>query len=118
MHIYTLSGVRLSGTRKTSESHGSYSRLRASSHPVPYEPMWSDSQEIKWCLIVDLSSSNNTSVNDGIDKEMCRVSFITIDNILDCILQYSKGTLMAKAEIQQAYRIIPVHPEDRCLLPM
>ena len=40
----------------------------------------------KWRLIVDLSSPHNASVNDGINKDMCRVSYITIDNIVDCIL--------------------------------
>ena len=64
----------------------------------------------KWHLIVDLSSPNNASVNDGIDRDMCSVSYITVDQIVDEILRLGQGTLMAKADIKQAYRMVPVYP--------
>ena len=32
------------------------------------------------------------------------------------ILRLGQGTLMAKADIKQAYRMVPVHPDDRHLL--
>ena len=67
----------------------------------------------KWRLIVDLSSPSNASVNDGIDKNMCSVSYVTIDQIVDKLLQLSPR---AKADIKQAYRIVPVHPDDRHIL--
>ena len=70
----------------------------------------------KWRLIVDLSSPTNASVNDGIDKDMCSISYISIDQVSDCILNLGRGTLMAKVDIKSAYRIVPVHPEDRYLL--
>ena len=70
----------------------------------------------KWRLIVDLSSPMNASVNDGIDRDMCHISYITVDSIVDQILQLGQGALMAKADIKQAYRMVPVHPEDRHLL--
>ncbi len=70
----------------------------------------------KWRLIVDLSSPSNASVNDGIDKDMCSVSYITVDEIVDEILSLGQGTLMAKVDIKQAYRMVPVHPDDRHLL--
>ena len=70
----------------------------------------------KWCLIVDLSSPSNASVNDGIDRDMCSVSYITVDQVVDEILRLGQGTLMAKADIKQAYRMVPVHPDDRHLL--
>ncbi len=69
-----------------------------------------------WRLIVDLSSPANASVNDGIDKDMSSISYITTDNIVDPILGLGRGMLMAKADITQAYRIVPVHPDDRHLL--
>lgn len=59
----------------------------------------------KWRLIVDLSSPLNASVNDGIQKETCRVSYVTVDDIVDRIVQLGRGTLLAKADIKQAYRI-------------
>ena len=69
-----------------------------------------------WRLIVDLSSPENASVNDGIDKDMCSTSYITTDSVVDRILQMGRGALLAKVDIQQAYRIVPVHPDDRRLL--
>ncbi len=65
-----------------------------------------------WCLIVNLSSPENASVNDGIDKDMCSTSYITTDSVVDRILQVGRGALLAKVD-QQAYRIVPV---DRRLL--
>ena len=40
----------------------------------------------KWCLIVDLSSPMNASVNDGIYRDMCSISYITTNQIVDGIL--------------------------------
>ena len=48
-------------------------------------------------LIVDLSAPANASVNDGIDRESCSITYITIDHVVDIIMKLGKGTLMAKA---------------------
>lgn len=72
----------------------------------------------KWRLIVDLSSPEGGSVNDGIDKEMCSLSYTSVDFIADEVVALGKGALLAKMDIKQAYRIVPVHPEDRVLLGM
>ena len=72
----------------------------------------------KWRLIIDLSSPGGWSVNDGIDKEDCSISYISIDSIVSHILKFGPGALMAKIDIKQAYRNIPVHPDDRHLLGM
>ena len=58
----------------------------------------------------------NASVNGGIDRDMCSISYITIDQVVDVIVQLGQGTLMAKVDIKQAHRIVPVHPDDRHLL--
>ena len=47
---------------------------------------------------------------------MCSITYVTLDNIVDQIIELGMGTLMAKVDIKQAYRIIPVHPDDRFLL--
>ena len=52
----------------------------------------------KWRLIVNLSSPMNASVNDGIDRD---ISYITIDQVVDVIVQLGQGTLMAKVDIKQ-----------------
>ncbi len=86
------------------------------SHISPFGVIPKRAKPGKWRLIVDLSSPANASVNDGINRESCSITYITIDHIVDIMLQLGKGTLMAKADIKQAYRIVPVHPDDRHLL--
>ena len=72
----------------------------------------------KWRLIVDLSSLQGHSINDGISKELSTLSYVSVDSVVAGILQRGKGTLMAKMDICRAYRNIPVHPSDRVLLGM
>ena len=72
----------------------------------------------KWRLIVDQSSPNGASVNDGINKEMCSLSYTSVDAVVEKILDLGKGTLLVKLDVKQAYRMIPVHPQDRLLLGM
>ena len=72
-----------------------------------------------WRLIVDLLSPAGASVNDGICKEICSLSYTSVDIIIaDKITQLGKGSLMAKMDIKHAYRMVPVHPEDQRLLGM
>ena len=39
-----------------------------------------------------------------------------MDDVANQAAQMGKGTLMAKMDIEEAYRIIPIHPDDRHLL--
>ena len=43
---------------------------------------------------------------------------MSVDDIIDGIMTYGRGTLMAKFDIESAYRIVPVHLDDRFLLGM
>ena len=52
----------------------------------PFGVIPKKAKPVKWCLIVDLSSPMNASVNDGINRDMCHISYITIDSIVDQIL--------------------------------
>ena len=72
----------------------------------------------KWRLIVDLSSPCGNSVNDGINKEWCSLSYISVDDVAARIVSLGKGALMAKFDLKSAYRQIPVYPDDRWLLGM
>ena len=72
----------------------------------------------KWRLIVNLSAPDGHSVNDGIVKELASLSYVTVQAIAARVLKLGRGTLMAKMDIKQAYRNIPVHPQDRVLLGM
>ena len=69
----------------------------------------------KWRLITDLSFPHGKSVNDGIDRALSSLSYITVDDIAAVIAQLGTGTLLAKVDIESAYRLIPVHPQDRPL---
>ncbi len=65
---------------------------------------------------MDLSSPDGHSVNHGITKELATLSYVTVDEIVGKILALGEGALIAKMDIKQAYRSIPVHPDDRTLL--
>ena len=67
-------------------------------------------------LIVDLSSPSNASVNDGISSEWSSLRYPTIDHLSSLILQEGKGAFLVKADLKEAYRMIPVHPHDQLLL--
>lgn len=62
--------------------------------------------------IVDLSSPEGKSVNDGISEEL---SYVSVDNVVQAVLHKGRR---AQLDIRSAYRIVPVHPEDRWLLGM
>ena len=70
----------------------------------------------KWRLITDLSFPLSQSINDGIDPSLCSLSYISVDQVADIATQYGRGTFLAKVDIELAYRLIPVHPQDRPLL--
>jgi len=53
----------------------------------------------KWLLIVDLSSPNGASVNDGIDKDICSLSYTSVDAVVEKILEMGRGALLAKLDI-------------------
>ena len=72
----------------------------------------------KWRLIVDLSHPAELSVNDGIPKELCSLSYIMVDTAIDHIIELGPRTLLAKMDIKSAFRLLPVHPSDRHLLAM
>ena len=72
----------------------------------------------KWRLILDLSSPKGNSVNDGVPKELCSMHYATIDEAVEAVVDLGPGALLAKIDVKEAYRNIPVHPEDRTLLGM
>ena len=75
-------------------------------------------QPNKWRLITDLLHPAGSSINDGIPPALCSLSYVTIDDAIQKILQYGRGTMLAKIDIQSVFRLLLVHPEDRHLLAM
>lgn len=67
-------------------------------------------------IIHDLSFPLNNSVNSHIDQGLKSVSYETLDVCIEILLSIGKGALIAKADLKEAFRIIPIHPEDYRLL--
>ena len=65
-----------------------------------------------------MSSPEGGSVNEGICKEWCSLSHISVDDVAHEVVKLGKGALMAKFDLKAAYRNVPVHPEDCWLLGM
>ena len=98
------------GDSKTAESLGM--------HCSPFGVIPKTGRPGRWRLIVDLSSPEQSSVNDGISKELSSLSYLSVDDVIAEVVRRGRGTLMAKMDIKKAYRNVPVHPVDRLLLGM
>ena len=69
-----------------------------------------------WRLIINLSSPDPHSANDGIPKELCSLSYCSVDDVVCQVLQLGKSTkLVAKLDVKNAFRLLPVHPTDQPL---
>ena len=67
---------------------------------------------------MDLSHPAGHSVNDGIEPELCSLSYASVDVAVATITDVGRGTLLAMLDLEIAYRIVLVHPDDRLLLGM
>ena len=70
----------------------------------------------KWRLIVDLSSPESFSVNDGISRSLSSLTYCSVDHLSALVLNNGRGALLVKADVKEAYRMIKVHPDDCHLL--
>ena len=71
----------------------------------------------KWRVIVDLSSPHDgNSVNDNLHYHLSHVSYSSTDDVAMLMHFLGPGTLMAKIDIQNAYRLVPIHPADHHFL--
>lgn len=74
----------------------------------------------KWRTIFHLSypKGSSESLNACIPIEDFTLQYIRIDDAISLVLEHGPGCFMTKTDIQSAFRIIPVHPEDWELLGM
>lgn len=84
-------------------------------HPIGVVPK-KNSQ--KWRTIVHLSYPTGNSINDFISKDDFRLTYITVDTAIATIKRLGKGCLLSKVDVESAFRIVPVHPDDWHLLGM
>ena len=77
-----------------------------------------NNQPGKWRLILDLSSRDGHSVNDGIPKAPFSIQYVTVEAFINGIMARDRGTLLAKFNVASTYRNVAIHPVDRPLLGM
>ena len=65
-----------------------------------------------WHLILDLSSPEETSVNDGISVELSSVKYLHFDLAAKLITESGVDASLSKIDIKDAYGIVPVNPDD------
>ena len=84
----------------------------------PFGVIPKTSQPGKWRLILNLSSPDGGSVNEGIEPDLCSLQYFRLDEVVRYFCTMDPGALLAKMDIDAAYRKVPVHPADRLLLGM
>ena len=67
-------------------------------------------------LIHDLSFPKGDSVNSHIDRSFTEVHYELLDHCISIIRSLGPNCQIAKADIKDAFRIIPIHPNDHKLL--
>ena len=67
---------------------------------------------------MELSHPEGVSVNDGIEPELCSLSCMSVDEAVRRICVQRWGILLAKLDMENAYRVGPIHPTDSILLGM
>ena len=70
----------------------------------------------QWRMICDLSSPSGHSVNDGIPRDLCSLHYATVDDAVGIVQNLGRDAQLVKLDIKDAYRIVPVHPDDYHLL--
>ena len=61
---------------------------------------------------MDLSSPRGKSINEGIPKSEFAVEYSKFDDAVDLVRTFGKNCFLAKIDVQHAFRIVPVHPDD------
>lgn len=72
----------------------------------------------KWRLILDLSSPDRHSVNGGIPKAPFSLQYISVDDAIKILMVLGPGALMAKFDVESAYRNVAIRPDERHLFGM
>ena len=70
----------------------------------------------QYTITQHLSYPEKTSINDGIAEEFKTVSYASIDDAISRIKSHGSKALMCKTDIDSAFRLIPMNPEEYPLL--
>lgn len=69
-------------------------------------------------LIFDLSHPDVDSINGGIPAELSSVQYTSFDAVTYMVRRIGQGAHLIKVDIRSAFRLLPIHPDDFCLLGM
>ena len=72
----------------------------------------------KWRMILHLSAPEGHSINDYISKDEFSLHYSTIDDAVALLGKFQRGALMAKLDLQAAFRMVPIRPSEWELLGM
>jgi len=69
-------------------------------------------------IIHDLSYPKGApnTVNASIPQEHSSVQFLLLDHVVHLVQLQGRGCFLAKTDIQEAYRLVPIHPDSYYLL--
>ena len=67
-------------------------------------------------VIHHLSYPEGSSINDGIMQDFKTVQYQNIDCAVNLIKQHGTGALLAKTDIESAFRLVPIHPDSHDLM--
>lgn len=51
-------------------------------------------------------------MNDGIDSELCKVSYMALGSALVWVRRYGWGALLAETNIESTFCLLSVHPDS------
>ena len=72
--------------------------------------------ESEFRLIHHLSYPRGSSLNDGISSDYTTVSYATVENAIGLIKSVDPNCFLAKTDVKNAFRLLPICPEDYDLL--
>jgi hypothetical protein len=67
-------------------------------------------------VIQHLSFPYGESINDYIPEELSKVSYTKVQDAVNIIKAMGPACHLAKTDIKDAYRLLPIHPSEYCLL--
>ena len=95
-----------------------FSRGSRSFSVTPFSKKKRHSDKFRTIFRLSFPKSGTSSINYFIEKDDFSLQYITIDNTIAAVQKFGQGCFMAKTEIESAFRLFPVHPDDWELLGM
>ena len=77
-----------------------------------------NSDKFRTIFHLSFPKTGTTSINNAISKEDFSLQYVTIDHAIEGIKRFGQGCFLAKTDIESAFRLIPIHPDDYELLGM